>query len=193
MAEEMGLFEAIYTTRAIRRFRPDPVPDELLHQVLAAAGQAPSGGNRQPWRFIVIRSAEGRAAIERLHAEAAARGLVGEQSWSNAPVLIIVCAQQPARTGAHTVGPFGQTYPAVENLLLAARALGLGTSITTSFKYADTEVRALLGIPDGYDTTCLLPLGYPDEAAGERHGKKSRQPVRELAFDGHWGTPLDLA
>ena len=192
MAEDIGLFEAIETMRAIRSFKPDAVPDELLRKVLAAAGQAPSGGNRQPWRFVVIRSAASKEKLrELLHiAEERSGDSAFADRIASAPAIIIVCAQRPARTGPFTVGPFGQTYPAVQNLLLAARGVGLGSTITTAFKWADDGFRAWLGLPDDMDPTCLVPIGFPDTAAGERHGRKTRRPVEELAYEEHWGQPV---
>lgn len=190
----IDLFEAIYTTRAIRRFKPDAVPDELLRRVLAAGGQAPSGGNRQPWRFIILRSAESRQKVRELLILAATRAGSADPSasaaFADAPVVIIVCAVQPASVGPGTVGPFGQTYPAVENILLAARGLGLGTSITTGFRGADAEFREWLGLPDNIDTTCLMPLGYPLGKDGERHGRKTRRPITELTYEDHWGKEI---
>jgi nitroreductase len=181
--------------RAIRKFRPDPGPDALLRRVLEASGLAPSGGNRLPWRFIVLRGeAERKAIKDIILAEAARTGTTNTGAdFLDAPVVVIVCAVAPAAVGPGTVGPFGQTYPAIENFLLAARGVGLGSTISTSFKFADSAIRSHLGIPEGFDTTCLLPLGYPDRAQGQRHGRKTRQPIEELAFEGHWGETLRLA
>ena len=212
MATEIGLFEAMYTMRAIRKFKPDPVPDDVLRRVLEAAGQAPSGGNRQPWRFMVIRSKEGKKKVSELallaqqRAEdarstgadrrpspapgAAGGGGTFAESLVDVPVIIIVCAQRPVSEGPWSVGPFGQTYPAVENLLLAARALGLGGTITTGYRWMEDEVKEWLGLPSNIDSTCLIPLGYPLGTDGQRHGKKSRKPVEELAYEEHWGKAI---
>lgn len=189
---EIGLFRAIYTTRAIRKFRPDPVPDDLLRKTLEAAAQAPSGGNRQPWRFIVLRSKEAKEGLRQVIIKAAEKtgGQPQGANFLDAPVVVIICAVQPASTGPQTVGPFGQTYPAVENFLLAARGLGLGSTISTAFRFADPDIREYLGIPEGFDTTCLMPLGYPDREAGEKHGRKTRQPIEETSFEDHWGQPI---
>src|SRR5690606_8473404 len=115
---DVGLFDAIYTTRAIRRFKPDPVPDELLRRVLEAAGQAPSGGNREPWRFFVIRKDEAKEELRELLRNAAEK--TGSDpanllALTDAPVVIIVCAVEGTVRGPGSVGPFGQTYPAIQN------------------------------------------------------------------------------
>jgi nitroreductase len=210
---DIDLFEAIDTMRAIRRFKADPVPDALLRRVLEAAGQAPSGGNRQPWRWVVIRSAKGKrkvselvqAAVERA---AAARSAGQDRrpapaptatggddfaaSLAHAPVLIIACAQRPVSEGPWSVGPFGQSYPAVENLLLAARGVGLGGTITTSFRWMEAEFRDLLGLPNNIDPTCLIPLGYPAGTDGQHHGPKSRKPIEEMVCEEHWDQAISF-
>lgn len=206
--DSIGLFEAISTTRAIRDFRPDPVPDDLLRRVLELAGQAPSGGNRQPWRWVIIRSTEGKRKVSELVRQASQRAAqaatsgqtlttpasssaAGSDDFANmllgVPVIVIVCARRPASEGPWSVGPFGQTYPAVQNLLLAARGLGLGGTITTNFRWMMDEFRIYLRLPDEIEPTCLIPLGYPLGAGRNQHGTKSRQPLEELAYEEHWG------
>ena len=201
------------TMRAIREFKPDPVPDALLRRVLEAAGQAPSGGNRQPWRWVVIRSAEGKRKVSELVAQAAERAAEGRRTGQDrptpasasaagsdafadmllgVPVIVIACAQRPASEGPWSVGPFGQTYPAVQNLLLAARGVGLGGTITTGFRWMEAEFRELLGLPDDIEPTCLIPLGYPAGEGREHHGRKSRQPIEELAHEERWGGSISF-
>jgi nitroreductase len=213
-SEQIGLFDAMYTMRAIREFKPDPIPDATLKQVLSAAGQAPSGGNRQPWKFIVIRSTEGKGKIaemiatmqERAAAERAAAGRPNATPTGtaapapdfpgllrSAPAIVIVCAISPASEGPQTVGPFGQTFPAVENLLLAARGLGLGGNITTGFRAMEKEFKAYLNIPDGLTPTCLIPLGYPSGIDRNKHGKKTRLPVEETTFAEKYGQPISFS
>ena len=209
----IGLFEAIYTMRAIRKFKPDPVPGALLRKVIEAAGQAPSGGNRQPWRWVVIRSAEGKRAVSDLvqqgNAKAAEARAAGQdrrptpaptaapgpdfaESLADAPVIVIACAQTPASQGPWSVGPFGQTFPGIENLLLAARGVGLGGSITTSFRWMAAEFKEWLGLPDDMEPTCLIPLGYPLGEEGERHGPKTRRPIEELTHEERWGGAISF-
>jgi nitroreductase len=212
--EQIGLFDAMNTMRAIREFKPDPILDATLKQVLAAAGQAPSGGNRQPWKFIVIRSAEGKAKIAELigtmqQRAGEARAASGRPDATpsgtaapapdfpglvrSAPALVIVCAIAPAAEGPQTVGPFGQTFPAVENLLLAARGLGLGGNITTGFRAMEKEFKEYLNIPDNLMPTCLVPLGYPTGVGRNKHGKKSRLPVEETTFAEKYGVPITFS
>lgn len=207
-APGMGLFEAIYSMRAIRQFTSDPVPGTLLRTVLAAAGQAPSGGNRQPWKFIVVRSPAGKRKVSELviaaegkAEEARARGQdrrprpTGSAAAAPAfsallahvPAIIIVCAVKPASEGPWSVGPFGQTYPAVQNLLLALRGVGLGGTITTGFRWQEKEFREYLALPDNLEPTCLIPVGFPIDKGKERHGKKTRLPVEETTFEERHG------
>ena len=202
--EGMTLIDAIYTMRGIRKFKPDPVPDGVLKKVLEAAVQAPNGGNYQRWRFIVVRSAEGKRKVSELAVKAAGieagvRGREGvvrtefQESLITVPVIIIVTSLASNMPPAANVGPHGRTFPAVQNLLLAASAYGLGGCITTSFRYADAEIKKALRIPADVDTTTLVPLGYPTgDAPDGRHGLKTRKPVEEVAFDETWGTPLLL-
>ena len=111
---------------------------------------------------------------------------------ADVPVVIIVCAQRPVSEGPWTVGPFGQTYPAIQNLLLAACALGLGGTITTGYRWMEPEIKEWLGLPEGIDSTCLIPLGYPLGTGGERHGKKTRKPIEELVYEEHWGQTISF-
>ncbi len=199
MSAEMGLFEAIYTTRSIRALKPDPVSDELVRRILEAACQAPSGSNSQPWRFVVIRSPEGKRQLDELVFQAEQRRAgeqgvsAGRQSLADVPVIILVCADRAKSSWPPSVvGIFGQTFPAVQNLLLAARAFGLGGNMTTSYKWMDAEIKAHLGVPEDMDTVVMVPLGYPDESRGARHGKKRRLPLEEIAYEERWGGPLQF-
>ncbi|HEY3110749.1 MAG TPA: nitroreductase family protein, partial [Chloroflexota bacterium] len=192
MTETASVLEAIGTTRSLRRFRPDPIPDELLRELLAAATCAPSGGNSQSWRFLVVRDPELRrrvgalykegwdeysppsrlAAIsdprERRRVESAYH--LGAHMGDEAPVLLLFCAPRQQRAGAaasfaaRTAG--ASIYPAVQNLLLAARARGIGGCLTTIHLYREPQVKAVLGIPEEVDTYALVPLGYPRDNFG---------------------------
>jgi nitroreductase len=213
-APQIGLFDAINTMRAVREFKPDSIPEATLKKVLAAAGQAPSGGNRQPWKFIVVRTPEGKAKIADMVATmqqraAEARAASGQPNATPsgsaapapdfpallraAPALVFVCAIAPASEGPQTVGPFGQTFPAVENLLLAARGLGLGGNITTGFRSMEKEFKEYLNIPENLTPTCLIPLGYPSGVGRNKHGKKSRLPVEETTFAEKYGQPISFS
>ena len=198
----MDVFEAINTTRAMRRLKADPVPDDLIWKVLEAATRAPSGGNRQPWAFIVIRDQAAKDKIagwyldgwnksyaavkDTVTADAAgARMYRSADHLANhlaeAPVLILACV----RAGAVGTSPSGSyIYPAVQNLMLAARALGLGTTLTTLHRVHEAEVKKLLGIPDDIETLALIPMGWP---LG-KFGAGLRKPVEEVTFWESWGT-----
>lgn len=207
---EADVFEVIATTRAIRRLKPDPVPLEYIHTVLWAATRAPSGSNRQPWRFIVIddpekkrqlqelyfrgwqrylnetiggatrrreRTPEERASIERTlkAAEYLARHL------DEVPVLILACTVGEPGSG-------GSIFPALQNLMLAARALGLGSSLTTLLRHHPEDVRRILDLPDHVHYVALIPIGWP---LG-RFGSGPRKPVEAVAYLNTWGTPWPL-
>jgi nitroreductase len=205
-------FDVLYTARAIRRLKPDPVPDELLRRVLEAATMAPSGTNMQPWRFLVVRDPEKRRRLGEIHTRAfwphyqGAGPMLGgagdddrrpqephgitEQGMTDryalAPVLIVACRtgirpETPAGMGM--TGWYGSIFPAVQNLLLAARALGLGAHLTTMFTQYSQDVKDLLGIPDDADPVALIPIGFP----GGRFGPLRRKPVQEVVFAERWG------
>jgi nitroreductase len=216
---EIDLFEAMRTCRAIRRLRPDPVPDALLRQVLTAATWAASGGNRQPWRFVVVRDDERKHRLGELYlpvwerfagayrtqqlALAADSRARSERMLDAAdhlarhfrevPVIVVVCVHIPelAITDAGLDRPSvvggASIYPAVQNLMLACRAVGLGTTLTTLLCLKEPEVRALLGIPSDWATCAHLPVGYP---AGKGHGPLSRKPVGKVTYLDQWDRPL---
>lgn len=218
----MDVFEAMRTCRAIRRLRPDPVPAALLRRVLEAATWAPSGGNRQPCRFIAVRDAGLKAALQRLYvptwqAYRAQRGRIAAalpessrrraergleagdhlaEHLHEAPVIVVVCARTKdlmitdAQLGRPSVVGGASIYPAVQNLLLACRAMGLGGTLTTLLCLHETEVRSLLGIPDGWATCAHVPIGWP---AGRGHGPLDRKPVDAVTFSDRWGEPTDRA
>ncbi|MBI2913839.1 MAG: nitroreductase family protein, partial [Chloroflexi bacterium] len=164
----------------MRRLKPDPVSEDLIWKVLEAAIRAPSGGNRQPWNFIVVRDAETKRKIAEYYLDgwsksyglikqaalaspATARTYASAEYLANhladVPVLIIATVNH---SGVAPVSPPGASiYPAVQNLMLAARALGLGTALTTLHRAHEAEVKQLLGIPDGVETMALIPLGWP--------------------------------
>jgi nitroreductase len=196
----MDVFEAINTLRAMRRFTPDPVSDDELWTVLGAATKAPSGGNRQPWNFIVVRDAETkrglagyyRRAWEQTYGKApppqSAESEAGlgaayrsaeylAHHLADVPVLIVVTSRG---VGASPSG--ASIYPAVQNLMLAARALGLGSTITTLHRLYEREVKELLGIPEDVDTMALIPIGRP---AG-RFGPPRRLPVEKVTYWERW-------
>ena len=202
MPEEIGLFEAMYTQRAIRYLKSDPVSDDIIEKLIEAASKAPSGGNRQPWRFIVIRDADVKQKLGEYYYQAwlAAYGPSENptgglqrhvrdsatylaENMKDVPVLIMACVEHDGSPG--TMGRGSSIYPAIQNLLLAARGLGLGSVITSLHKRYESEVKELLGIPDNVETAALLPIGYPQD--GVEYGPTRRQPVKEITYWERWG------
>jgi nitroreductase len=175
----MPLGEAMFTQRAIRRLRHDrPVGDADLEIILDAASKAPNGANRQPARFLVIRSREKLRAFGALYREAWwAKRRDEKVPWSNreeipadspyrmAALLADEMADAPVVVLAFTTiggaGGAGSVFPAVQNLLLAARALGIGSVLTTLHASVMDRVNALLGVPGDVAFHCCIPLGYP--------------------------------
>jgi nitroreductase len=203
MAEEMGLFEAMYTQRALRYIKPDPIPDTVLRKVLDAGIRAPNGGNQQRWRFIVIKDPATKRWIQEryratnrpAHAPAQNPGEVRTMGRNDAasehlaahlyevPVLILCCLQHDGSPSDINRG--ASIYPAVQNMLLATRGLGLASVLTTRPRRGfEREIKEKLGIPANVDTAALLPLGYP--AAGSRYGPTNRRPVEEVTFAEQW-------
>ena len=197
MTEIIDLFEAIDTQRGIRRFKPDPVPDELITRLLQAAIKAPSGGVRQGWSFIVIRDQETKNKIGELYRSGdrfsitpeltgQVRRVYGaaqylEDHMEDVPAFILACIQANENSGFSGAS----IYPAVQNILLAARGLGLGCCLTTRQTRFEQEIKQLLNIPDDVATAALLPLGFPAEGVG--YGPTRRRALDEVAFDGTWG------
>jgi nitroreductase len=206
MTTDPGLFETIYTTRALRRFKPDPVPDDVLFQLFDAAIRASSGQNAQDWRWIILRE----PAIKRQLREWALEGwsryaarfgsdediarLPRNQRLSlqsvrdlahglaEVPVIVAVLGMR----GRHST-PGGSTFPAVQNFQLAARALGLGSSIF-NLPMRD-QLYEMLGIPESNQLYCLIPLGYPTD----RQGPLNRKPVKAVVYDETYGRPWPFA
>jgi nitroreductase len=198
----MEFFEAATTLRAMRRLYPDPVPDEDLWKILDTAIRAPSGGNMQPWNFVVIKeqSAKDKIAGWYLNAWQKTYGPAREamradprmvRTYNSAdhlanhlaevPVMILVTTRKDnVRVGA--IGG-ASIYPAVQNLMLAARALGYGTTLTTLHKLHDAEVKELLGVPEDHETMALIPLGKPKG----KFGLPPRQSVEKVVHWERWG------
>jgi nitroreductase len=211
----IDLLEGIATTRAIRRYTDEPVPDHILRDILFAATRAPSGSNRQPFRMLVL--TDGPKAIEakRLVGEAARRVWNAKRvndgydtgsgtdatspkarsanalqryvdEFESVPVLILPCLvryREPSSFEGASV------YPACQNILLAARALGYGGVLTGWHFGVETELRALLDIPDNVFMAATITLGKPEGA----HGPVRRRPMRELVFEESWGRAPEWA
>jgi nitroreductase len=224
---ELGVFEAIHTARAVRRFKPDPVPEALITEILDAAIRAPSAGNAQNWVFLVVRDSEQRRKLGAIYRKAsdiasavyAARGRPphlteaqfrhlmssGSFLWDHmaeAPVILVPCQSQPMLPPPEALPSDvrvryleeqryvdrirgASIYPAVQNIILACRALGLGTTITTNHIRCEDEVKAVLGVPDDVQTFALMPIGYPRDP----FGPVTRRPVAEIAYADRWAQP----
>jgi len=190
----MDVFEAIDTTRAVRRFTSAPVTDDEIMTCIRAAVQAPSGGNIQPWQFVVVTDAATKDVLGAIYRRAYARyepalqrAMPGFRSpehqasfarmtrasrhlaehLGEAPALVLVLMPNISMTlsdehGALDVGtPFASVYPAVQNFMLAARGLGIGTTLTTVYRIYQDEVRAACAIPERYEVVALIPMGRP--------------------------------
>jgi nitroreductase len=214
-ADQVGLLEGLATTRAIRRYRDEPVPPEVLRAILFAATRGPSGSNRQPFRFLVL--TDGPVAVQ-------AKALIGEaarQIWRSkrrtdgydrgsgaredspkarmartmerytdeferAPVLVLPCLvryREPNPMEGASI------YPACQNLLLAARALGYGGVLTGFQALVEDRLRPLLGIPDGVFLAATITLGRPEG----HHGPVRRRPIAELVYGDRWGRAPEWA
>jgi nitroreductase len=169
--------------RAIRNFTDEDVSDALVNQVLTAAIHAPSGSNTQPWHFIVIRDPSVKHAISAVYEEARAAGSTPSsagsvrQPLSAAPVLIVACVNTPA-SGQAGLQTGASIYPSVQNLMLAARALGLGTVLTTLHRRRKAQIHAILGIPDHIESAAIIPLGWPDR----EYGPNRRPPLERFVM-----------
>jgi nitroreductase len=213
--DTLGLLEGMCSTRAIRRYRDEPVPESALRDILFAATRAPSGSNRQPFRFVVLTDGPKAAEAKRLIAGAARQAWDAKRAadrydqgsgadaaspkavmartmeayvehLDHVPVLILPCL---VRHRAPFAAEGASIYPACQNLLLAARALGYGGVMTIWNVFVDTELRALLGIPDNVFVAATITLGRPQGA----HGPVRRRPLSELVYLDEWGTAAPFA
>jgi nitroreductase len=210
----MDLYEALYTTRAMRRVRPDPLPAGVQARILDAAIRAPSGGNAQNWRFLLVDDPGVKARLGPLYRDAVA------QLWQSvyagrleqaraapadpvsASTLRMVASTQHLADHFEDVPLFllafcrndssgGSIFPAVWSAQLAARAQGVGTALTTVLGvFHGSEAMEILGVPPGkgWELACCVSFGYPTG----RWGVAPRRPVHEVAFRNSWGTGLGL-
>lgn len=210
----MELLDAIRTTNACRYYTADAVPDALLLQVLDAARWAPTGSNKQPVTFLAVRDAAKRRALHDLYqplwdailpkypsGEAKAgfkSGFIDHvdhfaRHLADVPVMVVVCADMhqvtalDANIGRLPLTGGSSVYPAVQDLILAARDVGLGTTLTTILTLAEKQVQALLGMPPHVAVAAMLTLGWPHKPFPN---KLYRKPLAELAFLDTWGTTM---
>jgi nitroreductase len=205
--DPVDLFEIVQTTRAMRRLKPDPVPDALIRKILEAGVCAPNGGNTQRWRFLVVKDPQikqrvqvfykrafdevvgprylnsapppgvTRDAYQRQHA--AVEYLT--EHFHEAPVWIVACLEEGTTPSTRWSG--ASIYPAVQNMLLAARALGLGATLTTRHLLYEKETEAALGLPSGVHSYAILPIGYPMG----KFGPVGRGPISDVVYEDRWG------
>jgi nitroreductase len=210
MTDQPSLYDGLVTTRAIRRYLPDDVPPADLNEIMFAATRGPSGHNTQPFRFVVLRRTEGAAEARRLLALGFAEmwapqrqePAAGDTSRparmartmnhfvdniADAPVIVFACYDAARRGRDITAG--ASVYPACQNLLLAARALGYGGVITQWHHPVADELATALGLPDTVAIAATIPLGKPAGA----HGPVRRLPLPELVYENRYGEPAEWA
>ncbi len=202
------VFEIMQTTRSMRRLKPDPVPDDLIRKILEAGACAANGGNTQKWRFLVVKDPAIKKAVAawykkafdevvgpRYASSAPPPGVTAERyqrqhgavqyltdHFHEAPVWIVACLEDGPNPGR---GAGASIYPAVQNMILAIRALGLGTTLTTRHLLHEKEAEAALGLPPGVHSYAILPVGYPMG----KFGPVGRGPLADIVFQDKWGEP----
>jgi len=199
----MPLVDAMMTQRAIRRVLPDPVDDAIVTKCIELALRAPTGSNGQNWEFIVVKDQQVKDQLGKRYRQAwslygalGKRVIAGDESmekimravqwqvehFSEIPVLVVPCLRGGMRlpyVPSPFVGEssyFGSIYPSVQNLLLAARAMGLGASLITLPLWSVTSARKILHLPLTVTPICIVPMGWPRG----RYGPTTRKPVEEV-------------
>jgi nitroreductase len=207
----MPLLDAMLTQRAVRRVLPDPVDERIVLRCIELALEAPTGSNGQNWEFVVVTDPEVKAALAtqyrrawRLYGGLGERLRGGDEQtakilrsvrwqvdhFEEIPVLVVCCLRGGARLPFVPSPPiaasshYGSIYPSVQNLLLAARAAGLGASLITLPLWSTTLARRALGLPLSVEPCCIVPLGWPKG----RYGPKARKPVGQVVHRDRWGT-----
>jgi len=202
----MPLEEAMRTQRALRRLRPDPVDDALVLRLIELALKAPTGRNAQHWEFVLVKDRAVKARLARLYRMAwglynrLGRGLAAGDArmrrqldavqWQVAhfeevPVLVVACLRgvRPWWPSVLVTSYYGSIYPSVQNLLLAARAAGLGAALITLPLWSPWRVRRVLGLPWRVTPCAIVPLGWPMG----RYGPTTRRPVGAVVHLDRYG------
>ena len=208
--ETSDLWETMSTMRAMRRLKPDPVPDELINKILQAGQWAPSGGNTQPWRWLVIDDAETKARLGALYrkqagpylaagkadAERAGTGVMDRiidsavylaEHIGEVPVMVIPCLLTRVPEGAgvmDTSGFYGSILPAAWSFMLALRSRGLGSAWTTLHLNYEREAAGILAIPETVTQVAMLPVAY---YRGDDFKAARRQPAEKATYFNAWG------
>jgi len=202
MPSEMSLLDGINSLRSVRKFKPDPIPEGKLKIVLQSASKAASGSNTQPWEFVVVRDAQVKAHLKEPMLRTWLARLAGSTRMSprmrdvydeatemlrnteKVPVMIYCCVDLN-RVGKSEEVRYASIYPAVQNLMLAAHAIGLATCLTvhgSTPTRGEPEVKKILGIPEHVKIACLIYLGYP----AVRLGRPRRKPIEKFVHYNHW-------
>jgi nitroreductase len=196
----MPLVEALLTQRAVRRVLPDPVDPRIVRRLIELALEAPTGSNGQSWEFVVITDAAVKEALAeqyrvawsaypdtRLEGDEQGERIRRSVQWqvdhfTEIPVVVVCCLRGGTEDSKTVLPPvqasshYGSIYPSVQNLLLAARAVGLGASLVTMPLWSRSRAREILGLPSTVDPCCVVPLGW----AKGRYGPKPRRPVDDV-------------
>jgi nitroreductase len=203
---QMPLAEAMRTQRAVRRLKHDAVGDDIVLEILRLAVKAPTGSNAQDWQFVVVRSPDVKHQLARLNRQAfslyrrfarsRARGDLGQarilaavqwqaDHFEDAPVIIVPCLKgRSFPTNLGRASYYGSIFPATQNLLLAARGLGLGAALTTLPLWSRTLARRTLSLPSTVTPCAVIPLGWP---IGGGYGPNTRRPVEEVTHLDRYG------
>jgi len=212
---DVDLLTGLATTRSIRRYHPDPIPNDVLSSILWSASRAPSGSNRQPFRFLVLTDGVNARRAKAVLGESFRSGWRSKRTsdgfdtgsggdpdspkarqaramqeyvdhFEQIPVVVLVCLDR-----YRDPNPFegASVYPACQNLLLAARAHGYGGALTMWHQGVDTELREILAIPEHVALSACITLGRPKGG----HGPVRRRPLRDVTFHDRWGDSPDWA
>lgn len=210
---EPGIFDIMYSTRAMRRLKSDPIPEEVLKKIVDAGTRAPSAGNTQDWAFLLIRDLDLKRFIRDYYwntwQQLRAKGTIVLESLpptqqrllgaaahlaahlDEAPVILLACVQKRYaplaamdNPRAGTLAIHGTIFPAVQNILLACRALGVGATLTTIHSFFEEQLKQKLEIPDTMEIAAMIPMGYPQG----KFGPVTRRPVEEVIHWDRWGT-----
>jgi nitroreductase len=203
--EPLDVLEAIHSTPARRYLKSDPIPDDVLWTILDAAIRGPTGGNSQGWGWVIVTDPEVKAQIqgwylegwnnaygnrkEEILADPDGGGL-GHRNFRSAEHLALHLHEAPVwvmpvlQNARESRMTGSSVYGAVQNLMLAARAYGIGATLTSLYAGHEDDVKSLLGLPDGAKTMGLIPLGYPAQG---RWAQPKRRPVNEVTHWGSWG------
>jgi nitroreductase len=202
----MPVVDVMETQRAIRRLRSDPVDDATVRRLLELAVRAPTGSNLQAWEFVVVRDPDVKHQLARLNRQAWAvyrrrnrrraradhklERILDAVQWQadhfeEVPVIVVACLRgsRPVLPAIGATTYYGSIFPAVQNLLLAARALGLGAALTTLPLWSLRMARRTLGLPRDVTPCALVPLGWPEG----KYGPTSRRPIEEITHVDHYG------